>query len=718
MLIAHSANSAGVEHDLVDHLRNVADRTASYAGKFSAEELGYWIGLTHDIGKAGGAFQKYIRNPDGYPKVDHKTAGALLVKSCWEGLAFPVAGHHGGLADFVALKQRLQKKESDPEIQRAITLAKKALPELHTIPALAGNLPTHLSNGTQVDMFIRLLFSALVDADFLDTEAHFAEELSSLRDSDDDLSELWKRFEERHRDLIQDTDGPVNALRQEIFALCCQAADLAPGVFRLTVPTGGGKTFSGMAFALRHALRYEMDRVIVAVPYTSIIEQNADEYRKIFGPEAVLEHHSAVEPPENDDEITEAELRMRLAAENWNAPIIVTTTVQLFESLFANRTSRCRKLHNITRSVLILDEVQTLPVELLEPILDVLRNLSDYYGVSVVLCTATQPALDDSPYLRGFRNIREIVPNPERYFELLKRVEYEIPASTEKWSWSRVASVMRGAEQCLTVVNTKKDALALLNALGDSDALHLSTLLCGAHRRKVIAEVKQRLSSGKPCRLVSTQVIEAGVDLDFPLVLRAVGPLDRIVQAAGRCNREGRLTDGQGRSIMGRVIVFAPEDGRGPRGAYASGTDQAASLLAAGEINLHDPALYRRYFKLFYQIVETSGREVQSARESLQFAEVAARFRMIKDNTIPVVVRYTDEVDKLVSSIRSAGGVVRHTMRRLQPYLVNIYEHQLSHLKQEGLIAEITPGLFEWLGAYDPVLGLTQRGRDPETLVF
>ena len=717
MLIAYSANDKGLEHDLVEHLRSVAQMTRAFADKFSAAELGYWAGLIHDIGKAG-PFQEYIRDPDDSVKVDHSSAGAVLTSSLWDGLAFATAGHHSGLPDVTALKERLKRKNADPRVRQVIENANKILPELNIVPDLISKLPPHLKNATQTELFIRLLFSALVDADFLDTETHFDQKLSGFRGSGATLDDLWRQLEVNHQSLVaKAADGVVNSLRQEVFEACCRAADLPSGVFRLAVPTGGGKTRSGMAFALRHALKHEMDKVIVAIPYTSIIEQNADEYRKIFGSDAVLEHHSAVESLEDGDDLSEDKVRTRLASENWDAPIVVTTTVQLFESLFANRPSRCRKLHNITRSVIILDEVQTLPTDLLVPILDVLRELAEHYGVSVVLCTATQPALDESPFLRGLRDVREIVPNPERYFTQLKRVEYEIPAGTDKWSWDRVASVIRENRQCLTVVNTKKDALALMSVLDDPEALHLSTLLCGAHRREVIAEVKRRLEAGEPCRLVSTQVIEAGVDLDFPLVLRAVGPLDRIVQAAGRCNREGRLTDDSGRPVMGRVIVFAPEDGGSPRGAYLSGTNLAASMLRQEGVNLHDPELYRRYFERLYQVVETSGREVQSARESLQYASVAERFRMIKDNTVPVVVRHNEETHRLIASLRAAGAS-RKIMRQLQPYLVNVYEHQLHRLKEQGLIEEITIGLYDWMGLYDPVTGISERARDPETLVF
>ncbi|RJQ29548.1 MAG: CRISPR-associated helicase Cas3' [Peptococcaceae bacterium] len=718
MFIAHSANLEGKEHVLKDHLLSVAALAGAFADKFGAAPFGYWAGLLHDIGKFSIPFQEYINNPLGKKKVDHSSAGALVARLVWDFLSFPIAGHHGGLADGVSLKERLHKKNFDSVIKEAIDTAKNNLPELNACKSVLDKLPSHLKEGTQVELFTRLVFSALVDADFLDTEKHFSPEKAPLRGTSFDLNDLWRELENDQGRLTEGRSGLINSLRQEIYSYCCQAAGQPPGVFRLTVPTGGGKTRSGMAFALRHAIHHGLDRVIVAIPYTSIIEQNADEYRNIFGPEAVLEHHSAVEFPDDPDDVSGKGLKARLAAENWDAPVIVTTTVQLFESLFSNRTSRCRKLHNVTGSVLILDEVQTLPVELLTPILDVLRELTENYGVSVVLCTATQPALDDSPYLKGLRNVREIVPEPGRYFSLMKRVHYEIPAITEKWSWEQAASRMLEARQCLAVVNTKKDALALLDALNDPGALHLSTLLCGAHRREVIAEVRRRLESGQPCRLVSTQVIEAGVDLDFPRVLRAIGPLDRIVQAAGRCNREGRLTDEYGRPVMGKVVVFFPEDGSIPRGVYTSGLHQAAGLLKQEGVDLHIPELYKKYFEMLYQIVDTSGREVQTARKSFRFADTAEKFRMIKNNTVPVVVRYTEESEKLINRIGFSNGVTRDVMRQIQPYLVNVYEYQLKSLEREGLIKELSPGLYEWLGIYNPVRGISDKARDPETLVF
>ncbi|MCL0034847.1 CRISPR-associated helicase Cas3' [Dehalococcoidia bacterium] len=719
VFLAHSQNSEGQGHSLVQHLESVGNLAQQYAAKFGAGELGRWVGLWHDLGKFNPRFQEYICNPEAaHGRIDHSSAGAVFAAENFEPLAFLVAGHHGGLPDGRELKHRLKRKSGTAEIHEALSLARGELSQVVPQSRLKGNLPAFLGNNpseTQFELFLRMLFSALVDADFLDTEAHLNPSRMRERGSNfPSLQELWQLLEDHQNRISGKNQDALNQIRDEIYRACLQAAPMPPGIFRLTAPTGGGKTLSSMAFALKHALEYNLNRVIVAIPYTSIIDQTAKVYRDIFGEEVVLEHHSAVNWDSDSELPNTRQMQARLASENWDAPIVVTTTVQLFESLFANRASRCRKLHNIVRSVLILDEVQMLPTELLAPILDVLQDLADHYSVTVVLCSATQPAFEDSPYVRGFREIRDIVPNPDRYFDELKRVHYELPQGGE-WSWEQVATKMHLASQCMAVVNTKKDALALLDALNDPNALHLSTLLCGAHRRDVLAEVHNRLHAGKPCRLVATQVVEAGVDLDFPVVLRAMGPLDRIVQAAGRCNREGLLDQGQ-------VIVFVPSAGSMPSGSYSIGAGTTRALVAQGDIDLHRPAIYQTYFERLYQRVELDKKNIQKKRAKFDFAEVAQSFRLIEEDSEPVIVRYQSstvngEVDALLKEARRADVNSRWLVRRLQPYLVNVKRWELPRMQREGLVKKIFPGLWEWLGKYDPVRGLVQSGHDPEDLV-
>ncbi|WP_258360151.1 CRISPR-associated helicase Cas3' [Moorella sulfitireducens (nom. illeg.)] len=719
--LAHSANIKGQQHQLKEHLLSVARLARDFAKNLGAPCPGYYAGLWHDLGKFHPEFQAYLRGEGGRRGPNHSSAGTLLAAKFFEPLAFLIAGHHGGLPDLEELKARLKDKVQLERYKTALQNALQVIPSLEPEQALEKQIPSFLQSNTpdafsRLELFLRLLFSCLVDADYLDTEKHFDPQITGLRQTKTSIADLWTIFAADQDKLIAKSQGPLNQIRREIYEHCCRAATLTPGFFSLTVPTGGGKTRSGMAFALLHALHYQKDRIIVAIPYTSIIEQTADVYRNIFGDTNVLEHHSAVAPPPDPENLTPGELWARLASENWDAGIIVTTTVQLFESLFSDRSSSCRKLHNLANSVVILDEVQTLPVHLLEPVLDVLQQLVRFYGVTAVLCSATQPALEDGPFFRGLPNVREIIPEPQKYFAMLKRVNYRLPSGNEKWSWEEVAGAMRRSPQALAVVNTKQDALALLDALDDPGTLHLSTLLCGAHRRKVLQEVRRRLSSGRPCRLVATQVVEAGVDLDFPLVLRAIGPLDRIVQAAGRCNREGKLQEG-------RVIIFNPGEGRLPPGSYKTGTEIAATMLVnAKAVDLHDPGLYRAYFQRLYQSCTLDVKGIQASRSGLNYPEVAQKFRMIEQRVVPVIVNYREnpgdrKVEDLIIAIRQRGAN-RQIMRLLQPYIVNINAYKINSLQKEGVIQELTPGLYEWLGGYDEVRGVVTAARDPEELVF
>lgn len=727
MPIAHSKNAHGQQHDLIDHLQCVANMAAEFGEKFGARDLAYWAGIWHDVGKIHPCFQSYLHecemNPDKHRQgPDHKLAGALIaVDQGTDILAFLIAGHHGGIPSRADLKGFLKHQTKTQPAQEAIKLIGQHCGDVEPATPLAP--PSHIASELDTEFFIRMLFSALVDADFLDTERHFNREQAEGRGGGPSLSDLWQAFEKDQQEFTKSPMGSalvrrVNIVRQKVYHACLQAAGQPQGTFRLTVPTGGGKTRSGIAFALKHALYHDLDRVIVAIPYTSIIEQTADIYRQIFRA-GVLEHHSAVALQEDrSDPVSLSDVWSRLAAENWDAPIVVTTTVQLFESVFGRKTTACRKLHNLARSVIILDEVQTLPTHLLEPILDALKQLVAHYNVTVVLCTATQPALDNNPYLKGLENISEIVPDPGCLFSALRRVSYECPRAGEKWTWERVAQEMREAKQVLTVVNTKSDALVLLEALQDEDALHLSTLLCGAHRRVVLGEVRDRLKDGQPCRLVSTQVVEAGVDLDFPCVLRAFSPLDRIVQAAGRCNREGKLDSG-------RVVVFDPERGKLPERAYRTGTDICRNLLGRLDFDFSKPDSYRAFFQSLYQNVDPDEKKVQCSRKNFDYPAVAEKFHMIEDDSVPVVVRYRgqdgsdDTSDRMISYIiNQTERLPRWLLQELQPYLVNVRSRLIENYQREGLVRELKPGLWEWLGKYDNIIGLTIKNRGPEDLVL
>jgi CRISPR-associated endonuclease/helicase Cas3 len=725
---AHTPNQLGNWHILSDHLRSVAQATQSFSIQIGAEQLGFYAGLWHDLGKYNPAFQSYLEEchrasiQGSLPPrrtQPHAIYGAVLAKEVCPPLAALIYGHHSGIPSLGDLKDKLSGKLQDPDWQAIyrdiLQRAEQDGIPLHPSPDCRQELERLGRDPLRFELFSRILFSALVDADYLDTEAHFDSEKTQHRGDYPTIPELWQRFQRERQDFLNQVDpktaqSPVNRVRAEVYQACVNAADRDPGVFRLAVPTGGGKTRSGLAFGLRHALVHQMDRVIVAVPYTSIIEQTAEVYRQILGAETVLEHHSAVrdldpnaQNKDRQEQLDEGAFRVqaqaRLATQNWDAPLIVTTTVQLFESLFANRPSQCRKLHNIVNSVIILDEVQTLPLGLLDPILSVLRELVQNYHVTVVLCTATQPALEgNSYYLRGLDNVQDII-SPEQakdHFRQLNRVYFEMPP--QPWSWSDLAADLGEQHQALAVLNTRKDALAVLEALGSQEGLfHLSTLLCGQHRRQVLSQVRQRLKAGDPCCLVSTQVVEAGVDLDFPVVYRAIGPLDRIVQAAGRCNREGL------QSTLGRVVIFEPQAGGMPKGEYASAVEHTKQLLRHIGLNLSDPDLFQNYFQRLYQTVNLDRHGIQALRKSHDYPKVAEQFRLIPEGSQPVVVPYDSVCKQIVERIRRRG-LFSGDHRALQPYLVNLRPHEFR--MAEGSRVEIAPNLWLWEGGYDPLKGI------------
>lgn len=722
---AHTPNDDGNWHELKHHLSKVARRSQELASKFGGQDIAFYAGLWHDLGKYNPSFQDYLdkchTEPDKKPrdKVPHAIYGAKLAAVKFQALAPLIYGHHGGLPQLSHMENRLAEVDA-ATYESILENARTEGIDLDLPSEIGDKFASLCRDEESLEFLLRSLFSCLVDADNLDTESHFQPETAKKRVGKATIAQLQATLEASQQQLLQAAKAtPVNQVRSQVYQACLDAASLEPGVFRLAVPTGGGKTRSGLAFGLAHALKYNLDRVIVAVPYTSIIEQTVRVYREILGEDLVLEHHSAIQPDLGNEEDARSRWAVaRLATQNWDAPLIVTTTVQLFESLFANRPSRCRKIHNITRSVIILDEVQTLPAKFLDPILSVLKQLCRQYRVTVVLCTATQPALEgETPYLKGFRDVKDII-SPElakQHFASLSRVEYSIPKS--EWSWQEVSRDLEKHSQALAILNTRKDALAVINALEKTEdrVFHLSTLLCGEHRRQVLAKVRDRLSQNLPCLLISTQVVEAGVDLDFPVVYRALGPLDRIVQAAGRCNREGIRQD------KGQVIIFEPKDGKlPPASEYRQAFDETRKILKGENLDWNDPAIFQTYFRRLYQGLNTDAEDIQKYRCSLDFPEVAKRFRLIADETTPVIIEYSDRATDLVTKIRRYG-LKPGDMAKLQPYLVNLRIREFNQASE--LREEIAPGVWLWLGAYDRNLKGISIGseaivRDPADLIF
>ena len=719
MAFAHSRNAQGERHELLVHLQEVASLAECFARPLHAPEIAHWLGLWHDLGKISPAFQSYLlaseagRRPPGRSP-DHKGAGTLQAIRQLGPLGLIIQGHHGELATLPTLKAWLNDVQRLAAAEESLRAACAHWPQV--IPSTAIPLPQEIV-GEQLgrELFIRLLYSALVDADYTDTENHF-HGLPAEYEHPPDMAELWRRFERNQSQLTGQRTDVVAQIRDAIYRDCIAAASGEPGLYRLRVPTGGGKTRSALSFALLHAQRHGMERIIVAIPFISITEQTASIYREIFetatGTPVVLEHHSAAQTKpagEADDGWA------RLTAENWDAPIIVTTTVQLFDSLFANRPQAVRKLHRLANSVIILDEVQALPPGRLAPILDVLTQLTRHYHTTVVLSTATQPAFEAIPAFHDLRAI-EIIVEPARYFAALERVHYDWRLDTPL-SWEQVAALMAEQEQALAIVNTKRDALSLYQAVlaHDPDSLHLSASMCGQHRRETLKVIHNRLNGHRPCRVVSTQVVEAGVDVDFPLVLRANGPLDAIIQAAGRCNREGHLACGQ-------VIVYEPEEGTLPPGTYRTATNLARVVLRTGDLNPNSPQAADRYFGLLYGTISTDRDNVQACRERLDFPETARLFKLIDDDTVGVVVRYGSaeqqhHMDETMDRLQHHWGNPRLLLRDLQPYMVNLRRQQAERLTQRGLVHEILPGLSLWLGMYDLLRGLIADDPGPGDLI-
>jgi CRISPR-associated endonuclease/helicase Cas3 len=720
-LIGHSREDGALQ-PLEDHLRGVAHQAGAFADAFGCCNWGIVSGLLHDDGKGLSPYQRRIRalvRGENAQRADHSTPGAKFAveripkpPGAGKLLAYCVAGHHTGLPDGVSgddescLSRRLARSEPSPG------LLADELPEMEPVP-FAGATPNGRRLGFQAAFFTRMVFSCLVDADFLDTEAFIDPERHATRGRYPTLPELKEKLDAHLASLVaRAPETPVNHQRRRILDECRAAAMEQPGLRSLSVPTGGGKTLSSLAFALDHAVRYDLCRVIYVIPYTSIIEQTAKIFRSIFDDDAVLEHHSSL-VADRDDTDEDREERRRLACENWDPPIVVTTNVQFFESFFSNRSSRTRRLHNVARSVIILDEAQMLPVPFLKPTLETIRELSETYRSTIVLCTATQPALLENESFRGgLPNVREMMSNPGELEQVFARVDAEVIGDIPD---TDLAYRLATEEQVLCIVNTRGHARKLVELLDtDCEAVyHLSALMCPAHRRNVLEEIRVRLAGNKPCRVVSTQLVEAGVDLDFPVVYRALAGIDSIVQAAGRCNREGRLPN------RGRLYVFRPEGGL-PAGYFRQNAQIAELVLRGRESEILQSATVRDFFRELYWVKDESGGldkerilddfRSGSARGDFPFKTVAGKYRLIADEQVTVIVPSDGYSLDLCSSLRHAKypGTI---LRRLQPYTVSLRPRAVAVLVQAGYVEQIREEQyvmtdFGMKEAYDDRLGL------------
>ena len=696
MNVAH-ISGGGKRQSVEDHSDGTAILARTFAEPFGAKEFGYCIGKLHDAGKYSDAFQKRI-NESG-PKVDHSTAGAQVIFNTLKNgqgilMAYCIAGHHAGLpdggssadlTDMPTLAARL--KRSVPDFSRFYCSADIA----SLLPKSAP--PVHMMGkyGFTAAFFIRMLFSCLVDADFLDTEK-FMSDGAVERGNMEDIPALWAKFQ-KYISQFASPSSAINKKRTEILNICLSKALSAKGLYTLTVPTGGGKTLSSLAFALRQANKYGMKRIIYAIPYTSIIEQNAEVFRKIFGNENVLEHHSNfVFPDCREEKETKAQEKLKLAAENWDAPVIVTTNVQFFESLFANRSSCCRKLHNIANSVIIFDEAQMIPRDYLMPCIRAISELVINYGCTAVLCSATQPALKG--LFPSEVKSTEICENINGLYEFFRRTTFVRGGELDDSSLEQLLNIEK---QALCIVNTKKHAHDLYYKLKNDGSFHLSTLMTPSHRKQKLEKIRDRLKKGKECRVVSTSLIEAGVDVDFPVVYREEAGLDSEIQAAGRCNREGKHS-----AKESRVVIFRPEEKyRGHLPASLQLPADVAKTIAPKYADITSPEAIRCYFETMYNvsgeyldkkgIVEMFERGAAD-NFSFPFAEAADMFRLIESDTRAILIPKEKKAKELLQSLQK-GEKSREIFRAIGPYCVNTYSTHFQKLHDAGKIEILDCGI-------------------------
>ena len=702
---AHSAENRP-ESDwqtLKNHAENVAALAAQFAEPFGAAAIARYTALLHDLGKYSEPFQNRLR---GGKRVDHATAGAKEAITRWKMtgklMAYCIAGHHAGLANGSGeghnrstLKERLA---ADIPALNPVWQAEIPLPEKIPLPPLKSN-PKY--PGFAQAFFTRMLYSCLVDADYLDTEAFYArlDGKTVARGGYPALGALQQAFNQHlqnvRADAKENSEGgqaKLNRLRSDILDHAQQQAALPPGLFTLTVPTGGGKTYTSMAFALEHARQHGQRRIIYVIPFTSIIEQNAAAFRDAFGDlgeAAVLEHHSTFD----DRKLQERDTRdkLRHATENWDAPIVVTTAVQFFESLFADRSSRCRKLHNIANSVIILDEAQMLPLHLLRPVMAAIDELARNYRCTAVMCTATQPAIDAKHgFYGGFSDVREIAPDPARLYTALRRTTVRHIGNQ---SDAELLEHLTAQPQLLIIVNNRRHARSLYDSAKPLDGVyHLTTLMCAEHRSEVLKTIRARLKAGAPCRLIATSLIEAGVDVSFPRLMRAEAGADSIAQAAGRCNRENLRTADES-----EVLIFRPEEQwKAPPELATYAACMRETLRNDGD--LLAPEAMIAYFRRVYDLSDLDKHHIlemlKNAGSDFPFQTIAEKSRVIESNhMLPLLIPYDANAEAHINALEHAdtiGGL----LRQLQRYTVQVPESALKILFGKGRVNVINKEKF------------------------
>ncbi|WP_082389933.1 CRISPR-associated helicase/endonuclease Cas3 [Ornatilinea apprima] len=707
---------------LIDHLINSSRLAEKFGQDAGISQLASTAALVHDLGKYSLEFQQRLEGRK--IRVDHSTAGAKELCKIFKGtpyeplatiLAYCIVGHHTGLPDYGdssdlpgdgTLLARLKTAVCDySHFQVELSAAQFELPSKLAIRPIKDHW------GFSFAFMTRMIFSAVVDADFQETQTYMQGEKPR------GVYESIEKLRDRYNSFLGKFDAPVREIdikRTQTMRSCIEKASLNPGFFTLTVPTGGGKTLSSMAFALNHATRHGLKRIIYVIPFTTIIEQNAKVFKDILGEENILEHHSNFDwegkRAENgellDNQTNNVFSKLKLAAENWDIPIVVTTNVQFFESLFANRSSRCRKLHNIAKSVIIFDEAQMFPRDYMYPVMYAIRELVTNYGASAVFCTATQPNLEK--FLPEEIHPIELAPDPQELYNFYRRVEVK---SIGKISDHDLIGKLNSEDQVLCIVNTRAHAKGLFDGLDSKGSYHLSTLMCPVHRLETMMDIRDRLSKQLPCRVVSTTVMEAGVDLDFPVGYRALTGLDSINQAAGRVNREMKRSDGKmflfepDSEFVKKVPKYIAQSAEITRMVLREFPDEPISIPA---IQTFYNYLYSLKDKRDFDFKNILGCFDKSQSFMLDFADAAQKFRVIEEATLSVIIPYNQEALLLIDELKNTPYPFS-TLRKLQPFSVSIYEQEYNALNQKGaieIIADKFPALVNEKDYYHPKTGL------------
>lgn len=720
-LYAHSENSRKEKHSLSKHLQQTAQIVESLACFENYKPIFKTTGLLHDLGKYQPAFQNYLENGGRRGSVPHASwgAGYARILNVLEA-SIAIDGHHKGLPDKSAWKSDTESYKrgevSDFEDIMKCFLRDAGVNEVDLKPSDT----IAFIDSFKREIFIRYLFSALTDSDWLSTEEHFEPQKSAIRSVralpvDQMIDKLEEEFSKKSK------LGEINQLRNDARSQAISKALLPAGFYSLVLPTGMGKTLISLVWALQHARKNGLKRIIIVLPYINIIDQTAQELKRIFGEEWVLEHHSSYNEGQKDcgdekEDLSPDQKRKQLACENWDYPIIVTTTVQFFESLFSNKPSKCRKVHNIAESVVIFDEVQSLPKEVIVPTLQMLMDVQAVMKSSFLFCTATQPAFEKRLRFDGINSIYPLIAEPGSLYDKTRRVEYHLLEGLAPVDYGKLSeAVVENDDSTLVIFNTKKAALEFYNLMKTlsnwEHRYHLSTSMCPAHRKEVVKKIRADLTEKKKILVVSTQLIEAGVDFDFPVLFRAMAPLEAVIQAAGRCNREGNLIG------YGKVFLFKLQDAKYPDKTYAACAGYAEELIRNDKNQLYRHDVFKKYYADVVDLyVEPDKYGINNARKEFNFKTVNDMYHIIKDGSEGIFIyNYNDESRQLLHSLEYKEFLSRDDYRKMQAFTVQVYNHFLF---KNGSMCKIMPQEFKvWYGNYDTETGISVAPIEADKLV-